>query len=145
MVITSILIKGIKSSGKASYVLAIFPYMVLFILLIRSLTLPGAFNGVLYFLKPQWNKLLDPQVILKNTLMNKPNLYFFINLLFLGFVLIGVVCRHYASFFFACHLLWKYHNVCFLQQIPTQYKKVTNRKFEQNGNLSMNSNFLIIV
>ncbi|XP_011189038.2 sodium-dependent nutrient amino acid transporter 1 [Zeugodacus cucurbitae] len=62
IVITSILIKGIKSSGKASYVLAIFPYVVLFILLIRSLTLPGAFNGVLYFLKPQWNKLLDPQV-----------------------------------------------------------------------------------
>uniref|UniRef100_W8B974 Transporter n=1 Tax=Ceratitis capitata TaxID=7213 RepID=W8B974_CERCA len=62
IIITSILIKGIKSSGKASYVLAIFPYVVLFILLIRSLTLPGAFDGVLYFLKPQWDKLLDPQV-----------------------------------------------------------------------------------
>ncbi|XP_054740047.1 sodium-dependent nutrient amino acid transporter 1 [Anastrepha obliqua] len=62
LVITSILIKGIKSSGKASYVLALFPYVVMFILLIRSLTLPGALNGVVYFLKPQWDKLLDPKV-----------------------------------------------------------------------------------
>ncbi|XP_017490368.1 PREDICTED: sodium-dependent nutrient amino acid transporter 1-like, partial [Rhagoletis zephyria] len=62
LVIVSILLKGIKSSGKASYVLALFPYVVMFILLIRSLTLPGALNGVLYFLKPQWDKLLDPKV-----------------------------------------------------------------------------------
>lgn len=34
-----ILLKGIKSAGKASYVLAIFPYVILVILLIRALTL----------------------------------------------------------------------------------------------------------
>lgn len=34
-----ILLKGIKSAGKASYVLAVFPYVILVILLIRSLTL----------------------------------------------------------------------------------------------------------
>lgn len=38
--------KGIKSSGKASYFLAIFPYFVLVILLIRGLTLPGSWEGV---------------------------------------------------------------------------------------------------
>ncbi|XP_037950720.1 sodium-dependent nutrient amino acid transporter 1 [Teleopsis dalmanni] len=62
VIISLILIKGIKSSGKASYFLAVFPYVIMLILLIRALTLPGAFDGVLYFLTPQWDKLLDPQV-----------------------------------------------------------------------------------
>uniref|UniRef100_A0A1I8PI57 Transporter n=1 Tax=Stomoxys calcitrans TaxID=35570 RepID=A0A1I8PI57_STOCA len=60
--IAAVVFKGIKSSGKASYFLAIFPYVVMLILLIRSLTLPGAFDGVLFFLKPQWDKLLDAKV-----------------------------------------------------------------------------------
>ncbi|XP_035710053.1 sodium-dependent nutrient amino acid transporter 1 [Folsomia candida] len=54
--------KGIKSSGKASYFLAIFPYFVLVILLIRGLTLPGSWEGVWYFIKPQWDKILEPRV-----------------------------------------------------------------------------------
>ncbi|XP_068146609.1 sodium-dependent nutrient amino acid transporter 1 [Drosophila tropicalis] len=62
IIIASIMFKGVKSSGKASYFLALFPYVVMLILLVRSLTLPGAFDGVLYFLKPQWHKLLEPQV-----------------------------------------------------------------------------------
>ncbi|TMW48594.1 hypothetical protein DOY81_006332 [Sarcophaga bullata] len=62
LIIALILIKGVESSGKASYFLAIFPYIIMLILLVRSLTLPGAFDGVLYFLKPQWDKLLDPKV-----------------------------------------------------------------------------------
>lgn len=62
IVIVSIVIRGIKSSGKVAYFLAIFPYIIMLVLLIRSLTLPGAFNGVLYFLTPQWNRLLDAGV-----------------------------------------------------------------------------------
>ena len=62
VVIISIVIRGIKSSGKAAYFLALFPYVIMLILLGRSLTLPGAFDGVLYFLKPQWDKLLDAKV-----------------------------------------------------------------------------------
>jgi solute carrier family 6 (neurotransmitter transporter, glycine) member 5/9 len=57
-----ILVKGVKSSGKASYVLAIFPYVVLSILLARALTLPGSINGIKYFLTPQWDKILKPEV-----------------------------------------------------------------------------------
>lgn len=53
---------GIKSSGKFSYFLAIFPYIIIFILLIRSVTLPGAWNGIKYFFTPQWDKLLTVQV-----------------------------------------------------------------------------------
>ncbi|XP_055596215.1 sodium-dependent nutrient amino acid transporter 1-like isoform X1 [Uranotaenia lowii] len=56
------LIKGVKSSGKASYFLALFPYVVITILLVRACTLPGAVNGIIYFLKPQWDKILDPKV-----------------------------------------------------------------------------------
>lgn len=56
------LIRGVKSSGKASYVLAIFPYFVLSILLVRALTLPGSLNGIKYFLTPQWDKIFDPKV-----------------------------------------------------------------------------------
>ncbi|XP_075167565.1 sodium-dependent nutrient amino acid transporter 1-like [Haematobia irritans] len=60
--ISAVVFKGIKSSGKASYFLAIFPYVVMLILLVRSLTLPGAWDGVLFFLKPQWDKLLVAKV-----------------------------------------------------------------------------------
>lgn len=41
---------------------ALFPYVILFILLIRAVTLPGALNGILFFIRPQWGKLLDPNV-----------------------------------------------------------------------------------
>jgi solute carrier family 6 (neurotransmitter transporter, glycine) member 5/9 len=54
--------KGVKSSGKASYIFAIMPYVVLFTLLFKNLTLDGAVDGIIYFFKPQWGKLLDPKV-----------------------------------------------------------------------------------
>ncbi|XP_062561322.1 sodium-dependent nutrient amino acid transporter 1-like isoform X2 [Armigeres subalbatus] len=57
-----ILIRGVRSAGKASYFLALFPYVVMGILLVRACTLPGAINGIIYFLKPQWDKILDPSV-----------------------------------------------------------------------------------
>lgn len=53
---------GVQSSGKAAYFLALFPYVIMFILLIRAVTLPGAWNGILYFIRPQWDKLLDANV-----------------------------------------------------------------------------------
>lgn len=54
--------KGIKSAGKVVYFTATFPYLVLFILLIRGATLEGAGNGVLFYLKPDFKKLKNPQV-----------------------------------------------------------------------------------
>ncbi|XP_043599055.1 sodium-dependent nutrient amino acid transporter 1-like isoform X2 [Bombus pyrosoma] len=54
--------QGVKSSGKASYFLAIFPYIILFSLLIRAVTLEGAATGILFFLTPKWSKLLEPSV-----------------------------------------------------------------------------------
>jgi hypothetical protein len=47
---------------QAAYFTAFFPYIVLMILLIRSLTLPGSLNGIIYYFKPQWHKLGEAKV-----------------------------------------------------------------------------------
>lgn len=62
LIVLLILIKGVHSAGKASYFLAIFPYVVMIILLVRAVTLPGAADGILYFIRPQWDKILSPEV-----------------------------------------------------------------------------------
>lgn len=58
----AIMCRGVKSSGKAVYFLAIFPYIVMIILLIRAVTLEGAVNGILFFFEPKWEALLKPNV-----------------------------------------------------------------------------------
>lgn len=57
-----ILVKGIKSSGKATYFLAVFPYIVLIVLLVRSATLEGAIDGMLYFIIPEWDKVFEAKL-----------------------------------------------------------------------------------
>ncbi|XP_076806651.1 sodium- and chloride-dependent GABA transporter 3-like isoform X2 [Clavelina lepadiformis] len=54
--------KGVKSGGKVVYFTATFPYLMLFVVLIRGLTLEGAMTGIEYLLKPDFSKLLQPQV-----------------------------------------------------------------------------------
>ncbi|XP_018329353.1 sodium-dependent nutrient amino acid transporter 1-like [Agrilus planipennis] len=53
---------GVKSSGKFSYFLALFPYVIMFVILIRGVTLEGSATGLLYFIQPQWDKLLGADV-----------------------------------------------------------------------------------
>ncbi|KAG4068007.1 hypothetical protein HA402_010693 [Bradysia odoriphaga] len=62
IVVFLIIVKGVKSSGKASYFLALFPYVVIIILLVHACTLEGSVNGILFFLKPQWGELLNAKV-----------------------------------------------------------------------------------
>ncbi|XP_035241057.1 sodium- and chloride-dependent GABA transporter 2-like isoform X2 [Anguilla anguilla] len=54
--------KGVKSTGKVVYFTATFPYLMLLVLLIRGLTLPGALQGVVFYLYPDPSHLTDPQV-----------------------------------------------------------------------------------
>lgn len=44
------------------YVTATLPYVMLLILLVRGLSLPGALQGVLFYLMPQSSRLTDPEV-----------------------------------------------------------------------------------
>jgi solute carrier family 6 (neurotransmitter transporter, glycine) member 5/9 len=65
--------KGIKSSGKAAYVFAILPYVILITILIVALNLDGAKDGISYFLVPKadngtagvvtaWERLFDLKI-----------------------------------------------------------------------------------
>ncbi|KAK1801076.1 hypothetical protein P4O66_022782 [Electrophorus voltai] len=58
-------LERVESDGQLElivYFTATFPYVVLIILLVRGVTLPGAYDGILYYVKPDWSKLGEPQV-----------------------------------------------------------------------------------
>ena len=44
------------------YVTATFPYAMLLVLLVRGVTLPGAWTGIKFYLYPDMSRLSDPQV-----------------------------------------------------------------------------------
>ncbi|KAJ0023902.1 hypothetical protein NQD34_003801 [Periophthalmus magnuspinnatus] len=54
--------QGVKSTGKVVYFTSTFPYLMLVVLLIRGLTLPGAKEGVIFYLYPDPSRLADPEV-----------------------------------------------------------------------------------
>uniref|UniRef100_T1J0B1 limulus clotting factor C n=1 Tax=Strigamia maritima TaxID=126957 RepID=T1J0B1_STRMM len=56
------LFKGIKSSGKVVYFTVSFPYVILFVLVIRGVTLEGASVGLKYLFIPDWSKLANIKV-----------------------------------------------------------------------------------
>ncbi|XP_077544785.1 sodium- and chloride-dependent glycine transporter 1-like [Haemaphysalis longicornis] len=49
--------KGVRSSGKVSYFTAVTPFFILGVILLRGITLEGAFDGLSYYFYPQWEKL----------------------------------------------------------------------------------------
>lgn len=54
--------KGVKTAGKAIWFTALVPYVILSILLVRSLTLDGIFEGLQYYVRPSFKKLADYSV-----------------------------------------------------------------------------------
>ncbi|XP_054164673.1 sodium- and chloride-dependent glycine transporter 2-like [Oppia nitens] len=62
LIVILCLIKGIKTSGKVVYFAATFPYVILISLLIVGITQTGAWEGIKYFIVPDWGKLLEIQV-----------------------------------------------------------------------------------
>lgn len=62
LIVASILIKGIRSTGKAAYFLALFPYVIILILFIHSCTLEGAWKGIMFFLTPKWDQIFTARV-----------------------------------------------------------------------------------
>ncbi|XP_059155826.1 sodium- and chloride-dependent glycine transporter 2-like [Physella acuta] len=53
------LFKGVKVLGKVMHFAAPFPYLVLLVLLVRGCTLPGAIEGIKFYIVPRWEKLAD--------------------------------------------------------------------------------------
>ncbi|XP_051920298.1 sodium-dependent noradrenaline transporter [Hippocampus zosterae] len=54
--------KGVKSSGKVVYITATMPYVVLFVLLIRGITLPGSMDGIRAYLHIDFKRLNNLEV-----------------------------------------------------------------------------------
>ncbi|XP_067650827.1 sodium- and chloride-dependent glycine transporter 2-like [Haliotis asinina] len=59
------MMKGVKSVGKVVYVTALLPYFLLTALLVRSCMMPGAAEGIHYFLHPDFSQLGNVQVWLE--------------------------------------------------------------------------------
>ena len=50
-------------SFQATYVTSLFPYLILAVLFVRGITLDGSLEGIIYYLKPEFHRLLSAQVV----------------------------------------------------------------------------------
>lgn len=57
--------RGVQSAGKAVYVTATLPYIVLAIFFGRAVTLKGSLDGIIHMFKPQFSRLASPLVWLE--------------------------------------------------------------------------------
>jgi len=62
VVVCACIIKGVKSSGKAVYFTATFPYIILVVLFFVGVTLEGADIGIKALFNPKWERLWDAEI-----------------------------------------------------------------------------------
>jgi NSS family neurotransmitter:Na+ symporter len=56
------LFKGVETLGKIVYFTVIIPWLIIVVMVIRGLTLPGAIEGIKFYLTPDFSVLLKPKV-----------------------------------------------------------------------------------
>jgi NSS family neurotransmitter:Na+ symporter len=56
------LYKGIETLGKIVYFTVIIPWLIIVVMVVRGLTLPGAIEGLKFYLTPDFSALLNPKV-----------------------------------------------------------------------------------
>jgi solute carrier family 6 amino acid transporter-like protein 5/7/9/14 len=61
---------SLNISSQVVYLTALAPYVLLLVLLVRMATLPGAKDGVVFYLKPEWKNLRRAQVSLPDNPRN---------------------------------------------------------------------------
>lgn len=54
--------RGISLTGRVVYLTASLPCLLLVAFLVRGLTLPGASQGLAFFLQPDWPRVLEPRI-----------------------------------------------------------------------------------
>ncbi|XP_077496282.1 sodium- and chloride-dependent glycine transporter 1-like [Amblyomma americanum] len=54
--------KGIKTSGKVIYVTSLAPLFILIMMFVRGITLPGAADGIRFYLVPDWSSIFRAKV-----------------------------------------------------------------------------------
>jgi len=55
-------VNHVTAAVQVVYFTATFPYVILTILLVRGALLPGAIDGVKFYMIPQWDKVTKPKV-----------------------------------------------------------------------------------
>jgi len=65
LLVYAVIWKGLHQSGKIIWFSATFPYVILIILFFRGVTLPGASKGLIFYLKPDWDRLSEAKVCIK--------------------------------------------------------------------------------
>ncbi|MBN2461521.1 MAG: sodium-dependent transporter [Candidatus Cloacimonetes bacterium] len=54
--------KGARTVSKVVYVTVFLPWLLLIVFVVRGVTLPGSLEGLIFYLKPHFDKLTDPSV-----------------------------------------------------------------------------------